>query len=173
MANQRPSGWFGRCCLSDAERPLLHTLAYTAQGLVGIGDLTGRQDFIGGAERIAAALANRLGADGFLPGRFAEDWTGAVEWCCLTGNVQMSWVWARLFERTGNESYRRACTLANDYVTAHHDVSNRDPRVRGGVPGSWPTWGDYGRLKILNWATKFFVDALLSEKRIAATGSHA
>jgi hypothetical protein len=173
LANQRPNGWFARCCLSDAERPLLHTLAYTAQGLVGIGDLTGRQDFIAGAQRIADALASRLGPDGFLPGRFTEDWTGAVEWCCLTGNVQMSWVWARLFEHTRDERYRKACTLANDYVMAHHDVSNPDVRVRGGVPGSWPTWGDYGRLKILNWATKFFVDALLCEKRIAAAGSHA
>jgi hypothetical protein len=25
-------------------------------------------------------------------------------------------------------------------------------------------WGEYGRLKILNWATKFFVDALLPGK---------
>jgi hypothetical protein len=33
------------------------------------------------------------------------------------------------------------------------------------VFGSWPVWGDYGRLTVLNWATKFFVDALLLEMR--------
>ena len=27
-------------------------------------------------------------------------------------------------------------------------------------------WGDYGRLLILNWATKFFVDALTMDAKI-------
>jgi hypothetical protein len=47
------------------------------------------------------------------------------------------------------------------YLLRHHDVTNEDPRLRGGVPGSWPVAGDYGRLKILNWATNFLVEALL------------
>jgi hypothetical protein len=49
----------------------------------------------------------------------------------------------------------------------HHDIDNPDPRLRGGVPGSWPVWGDYGPFKILNWATNFFAEALLLQKSIA------
>ena len=37
---QRPNGWFENCCLTDPEQPLLHTIAYTMQGLLGIGRLT-------------------------------------------------------------------------------------------------------------------------------------
>jgi hypothetical protein len=33
--------------------------------------------------------------------------------------------------------------------------------VRGAIAGSYPIYGRYERLKYPNWATKFFVDALL------------
>ena len=36
-SKQLPNGWFRDCCLIDASRPLLHTIAYTMQGLIGIG----------------------------------------------------------------------------------------------------------------------------------------
>jgi len=38
------------------------------------------------------------------------------------------------------------------------------PGLRGGVKGSCPFDGDYGRYEVLNWATKFFVDALLLDE---------
>jgi hypothetical protein len=33
--------------------------------------------------------------------------------------------------------------------------------VRGAIKGSQPAWGAYSRLTFPNWATKFFVDAML------------
>jgi len=33
--------------------------------------------------------------------------------------------------------------------------------LRGGIKGSYPLDGEYGRYEVLNWATKFFVDALI------------
>jgi hypothetical protein len=53
---------------------------------------------------------------------------------------------------------------ANRYLMRRHDIDNPDPRIRGGVPGSWPVWENYGRLKVLNWATNFFVESLLLQK---------
>ena len=38
--------------------------------------------------------------------------------------------------------------------------------VRGGVKGSFPVNGEYGRLEYLNWAPKFFVDANMLERDI-------
>ena len=64
---------------------------------------------------------------------------------------------------TGQAKYKEAARRINRYLMARHDVRNSDPRLRGGVPGSWPPWGDYGRFLILNWATKFLVDALSLE----------
>ena len=57
----------------------------------------------------------------------------------------------------------------NRYLMARHDITNANPAIRGGVAGSWPVGGDYGRFKVLNWATKFFLDSLLAEKEIKRT----
>ncbi len=68
---------------------------------------------------------------------------------------------------TSKDTYRQWARRVNRYLMARHDIVNVDPRLRGGLPGSWPVWGPYGRLRILNWATKFLVDALSLEERIA------
>jgi hypothetical protein len=102
-----------------------------------------------------------MGADGFLPGRQDAGFRGTVEWCCLTGSAQVSIVLSTLAALTGQADYREAAERLNRYVMARHDIRNPDLRLRGGVAGSWPVAGDYGRLMVLNWATKFFVDALM------------
>jgi hypothetical protein len=101
-----------------------------------------------------------LGNDGFLPGRQDDAFRGAVQWCCLTGSAQTSIVLSKIHGLTGARRYADAADMINGYLMAHHDIRNPDPRLRGGLPGSWPVWGDYGRYTVLNWATKFLVDAL-------------
>ena len=75
---------------------------------------------------------------------------------------------SQFFLLTGDERYREAAIALNRYLMAHHDVRNADPRLRGGLPGSWPVWEDYAPCRILNWATKFLLDALALELRIRA-----
>lgn len=157
---QNPNGWFRDCCLTDPERPLLHTIAYTFQGLLEIGRLTGTQPLIDAARLAADAQLRLLAPDGFLPGRQDGEWRPAASWCCLTGSAQTSIVFSTLAHLTGEARYAEAAARLNRYLMARHDIRNPDPRLRGGLPGSWPVDGDYGRLRILNWATKFFADAL-------------
>jgi hypothetical protein len=166
LSRQRPNGWLPDCCLNDPDAPLLHTLAYSMQGLIGIGRLTGRDDLIGGARLLADAELRTMRQDGFIPGRQYEDFSAAADWCCLTGSAQTSAVWSQLYLLTHEEKYRRAVRTVNRYLMARHDIRNPDLRLRGGVPGSWPVWGDYGRLRIINWATKFLVDALTLERSV-------
>lgn len=163
VTRQAENGWFADCCLTDPEKPLLHTLAYTMQGVLEVGLLAKRPGLVDAARKTADALIGAMDAEGFLPGRFHPDWAGAVGWCCLTGSAQTSIVWSRHHGLTGEDRYREAAARVNRYLMARHDVTSPDPAIRGGVPGSWPVWGNYGRLMILNWATKFFVDALLVE----------
>jgi hypothetical protein len=160
LSRQHQNGWLPDCCLSNVDEPLLHTLAYSMQGLLGIGQLTGRTDLIAGAQKLADAELGIMSAEGFLPGRQRHDFAAASDWCCLTGSAQTSAVWSQLYQLTKDEKYRSAVKVVNRYLMAHHDIRNPDPRLRGGLPGSWPVWGPYGRLQILNWATKFLVDAL-------------
>ena len=166
LSRQQSNGWLPDCCLLDPGAPLLHTLAYAMQGLVGIGIRTNREDLIQGAKRLADAEIEIMHGDGFLPGRQRQDFSSAVKWCCLTGSAQTSIVWSDLYNCTGEKKYQEAVHRINRYLMARHDIRNPDPRLRGGVPGAWPVWGDYGRVYILNWATKFLVDALSREQRI-------
>ena len=163
LSRQHPNGWLPDCCLSNVDEPLLHTLAYSMQGLLGIGRLTRRDDLIAGAQKLADAQLLIMSPEGFLPGRQRQDFTAAADWCCLTGSAQTSAVWSQLYLLRHDQKYRTAVEVVNRYLMARHDVRNADLRLRGGVPGSWPVWGGYGRLQILNWATKFLLDALTLE----------
>jgi hypothetical protein len=166
LSQQHQNGWLPDCCLTNVEEPLLHTLAYSMQGLLGIGRITGRQDLVAGAQKLADAELRIMSSDGFLPGRQRQDFSAASGWCCLTGSAQTSAVWSQLYLRTRDQKYRSGVELVNRYLMARHDIRNSDSRLRGGLAGSWPVWGDYGRLQILNWATKFLLDALTLEKVI-------
>jgi len=180
LQHQTPTGWFTDCCLSDPSQPLLHTLAYTMEGLIGIGELTGRLDFIEAARRTADAQLRIMGSDGFLPGRQDKEFHAAVDWCCLTGSAQTSIVMSKLYRLSGEQKYAEAAARLNSYLMARHDIRNPNPRLRGGLPGSWPVWGHYGRYTILNWATRFLVDALwlqldmkaFSDERTRTARSH-
>ena len=168
LTRQQPNGWFRDCCLENPTQPLLHTLAYTMQGLLEIGKLTNRKDLIAAAKKTDDAEMSILDEDGFLPGCQDAQFHGTASWCCLTGSAQTSIVWSALYSLTGQDKYREAASRINRYLMAHHDIRNPDLRLRGGLPGSWPVDGQYGRLWILNWATKFLVDALSGQKYLGA-----
>ena len=169
LTKQIPNGWYEDNCFTDSSQPLIHTIAYVMQGLLGIGNLTGRLDFIAAAQKTADSLIGVMNENGFIPGRLNREFRGTVPWCCLTGTAQTAICWAKLFELTGDEKYREACHRANRYLMACHDIENKDLSLRGGVTGSWPVWGEYGQYTILNWATNFFIAALLAGKRIGAS----
>ncbi|MGF1595582.1 MAG: hypothetical protein ACFCVK_01410 [Acidimicrobiales bacterium] len=42
-----------------------------------------------------------------------------------------------------------------------HQALDGPPEIRGAIKGSHPIWGRYAPLGYPNWATKFFLDALL------------
>ena len=171
VTRQADNGWFSDCCLTDPAQPLLHTLAYTMHGLLEVGLLTEREDLVAAARRTADALLHACDGQGFLPGRFRPDFSGAVSWCCLTGSAQTSIVWSILHGLAGHEPYRQAAIRVNRYLMARHDITSDNPAIRGGLAGSWPAWGDYGRLMVLNWATKFFIDALFKADCVSPTST--
>ena len=163
LTQQRPNGWFENCCLDDNRRPLLHTLAYTMEGLLEGGVLLEDQRLVDASRLAADAVLERLGPDGWLPGRLDESWRPAARWSCLTGNAQTARVWSRLFELTGEARYREGAIRANRYIAGTQDLGDSDPGIRGGIQGSYPIWAEYGTYEYLNWAAKFFADSLLSE----------
>jgi len=165
---QRPNAWFPECCLSDPSRPLLHTLAYAVRGLLEGARVLDDGALLDSAKRAAAALAARVRDDGWMAGRYAADWQPRASWSCLTGEAQMANNWMRLFHLTGEQNWLDAVPRVIAFIKRTQNLRSGNPGLRGGIKGSAPVNGEYGRYEVLNWATKYFVDALVRTERLDA-----
>jgi uncharacterized protein YyaL (SSP411 family) len=172
LDQERAEGWFDHNCLTNDAAPLLHTIAYTARGLLESGILLQDAALIEAARRTASRLAAAVDEKGYLPGRFDREWRGTDGWACLTGMAQISIVWRRLAGWAGTGSpeqleqaqgFLEASSRVNSYLTRGQDLGSGHPGLRGGIRGSYPIGGGYGRWRVLNWATKFYIDALMAE----------
>ena len=172
LSHQRANGWFDKCCLTDPTRPLTHTLGYVLRGLVEAHRFNGDESVLAAARKTADGLSGAIDQEGFLPGRLLPNWRGAAPWACLTGSVQIAHCWLMLYEQSGETRYREAAFAANRYVRRTVKLSGEADR-RGGVKGSFPVSGAYGRFRYLNWAAKFMIDSNLLEKRIRESESAA
>lgn len=165
LTKQLDNGWFADCCLNDSQRPLTHTIGYVLRGLVEGFRFFGDQRILDAARLTAQGLLHALHPDGSLAGRLDAQWNDAAGWVCLTGNVQIAHCWLLLYQMTGESRFRDAAFAANRYVRSTI-ILQGPPEIRGGVSGSAPIWGEYGRLQYLNWACKFLIDSHRLERAI-------
>lgn len=162
LSSQAKDGWLPKCCLDDPSRPLTHTIGYALRGVLEAHRYRPEDRLLDAARRIAEGLLRSVTPDGALPGRLLPGWKAAVPWVCLTGVAQVAICWMLLFELLGDRRYFDAAQRANAYLrrTVHLDGA---ADLRGGVKGSFPIDGDYGRYQLLNWAPKFLADSLMLE----------
>jgi len=161
LSKQQENGWFRDNCLSDPVYPLLHTIGYATQGVLESGICLNETRYVGAAIRTLDALLKCQRPDGGFPGRLATDWSSKEKWDCLTGDVQVAISWLRVYSLTGEQKYREAARRAIDFVKKSQNLEHTNPGIRGGVKGSFPFDGPYGQFEMLNWAAKFFCDALM------------
>lgn len=168
LKQQHANGWFANNCLSRQEAPLLHTIGYTLQGILEVGISTKREDFVNAAQQGIAPLLSQIRPEGFLPGRFYSDWKPASFSSCLTGSAQIAVVCYRLFEYTGDTDYREAADALLNFLKALQLLDTSIPEVRGAISGSFPILGSYQILGYPNWATKYYLDALLYQQKLSS-----
>jgi hypothetical protein len=159
---QRDNGWFDRCCLGDASKPLTHTIGYALRGVVEAYRFSRDDIFLDAARRTADGALSALRDDGHLAGRLLPDWSAGAGWVCLTGTAQIACCWSLLFELTQDSRYARAASKANEFLRRSVRVEG-PPEMRGAVKGSLPISGAYGRYQYLSWAGKFLADSLMLE----------
>jgi hypothetical protein len=161
IKKQEANGWFRDNCLTRPDAPLTHTIGYALQGILEVGVLAGRKDFIEAVQRSIAELMRIPDADGYLAGRLDRNWKPANLSSCLTGSAQIAIVAFRLFQLTGNKDYARFGHLLVNYLKPLQALECEDASIIGALPGSFPIFGGYMRGGYPNWATKYFLDALL------------
>jgi hypothetical protein len=166
LSSLSSNGWFARCCLDDPARPLTHTIGYALRGVLEAYRFRPDPALLTAARCTADGLLGTLRDDGYLPGRLSADWSAAANWACLTGTAQVAHCWFMLFELSGRSEYRQAASRACSFLrrTVRLDGS---PDLRGGVKGSFPVDGAYGRFEYLSWGAKFVADVLMLESDVA------
>jgi hypothetical protein len=127
-----------------------------------------REDFFAKGKIAADALSRCIRDDGSVAGRLDASWNGKVEWSCLTGDAQLVGVWLHMFAKTKNPLYKSSARRILAFLKTTQNCSSPEPGLRGGIKGAYPFDGAYGRFEVLNWATKFYVDALLMDEQLAA-----
>ena len=161
LRQQRSNGWFDHNCLTRPETPLLHTIAYTLQGILEVGLLSRREDFVEAVRSGVASLLSRMSPNGFLPGRYDSNWEPASFSSCLTGSAQLAVVCYRLFDHTRVETYRLAANRLVNFLKPLQRLNPDCPDISGALPGSFPIFGEYMTAGYPNWATKYLLDALM------------
>ena len=159
--SQARGGYYDQNAFEVGVAPFTHTIAYAIRGLYESGLVIGDDRYTRAAEASARRVTESLRADGFLPGTIDVEGHPRASYCCLTGNAQMAIIWARLYNAGGDQLYRRSAASALRYVRSWQDVTTSNLDVRGAIKGSQPAWGAYSRMTFPNWATKFFIDAML------------
>jgi hypothetical protein len=159
---QQENGWFRENDLSEPAAPLTHAIGYVLEGLLQIGRVLGERTYEEPVRRALEGLRRAIREDGFLAGRLDSSWQPAADWCCLTGSSQLASVLFRM-----EELVPRACGLAADgdkllrFVASTQMLEQANPGLRGGIQGSFPFHGGYNPYCMLNWAAKFYADALM------------
>jgi hypothetical protein len=156
-----PNGWFAHNAFSDFEEPLLHTIGYALEGLLGVGTLLDSEECIHAVIRGTAPLLQIYERTRIVRGRYNSQWEPAASWRCLTGEAQVALVMLRLFNITGDTRYVGVAGSLLEGIARLQDLHTSRPQNHGGIGGSYPVWGSYGRFNYLNWAAKFLIDALL------------
>ena len=161
LTQQQENGWLRNNCFFDNAQPYTHTIAYAMRGFLESAVLLEESRYLKASEDIFLGLVPSIHSSGFLAGRFNRNWQSTVEYCCLTGNAQLALNGFRLYQLTGNETYKESAKRLLDYVIGTQNLQTTDLNIRGGLAGSWPIQGEYHPYQYPNWAAKFTADAIL------------
>jgi hypothetical protein len=164
LSHFTPTGWIEGINLRGHPN-YLHFIAYILQGVLECAILRRRSDAIEKVAKSAWVWLRKFETNKHLSGAYESNFKHGAHFTCLTGNAQMSCVWLRLFEMTGDLRYLNAALKMNEMLK--QSVAIRGPQgISGGLPGSFPVWGRYQPLRYISWGCKFFADALLLERRL-------
>ena len=163
LTKQHDNGWFESNCLDTPEAPLTHTIGYALRGVVEAHLWSHDGELLRAACRTAEGILTAVAPDGRLAGRLDARWRPGADYVCLTGSTQIAHSLFLLTRLTNDARYRDAGLRLNKYVRRAVNVLG-DPNMAGGVKGSFPVDGEYGRYQYLNWACKFLIDSCVEEK---------
>jgi hypothetical protein len=169
VAQQVANGFFLKNVFQPGWNANTHGIAYVLQGLIEIHCISGRASYLAAVRRAAERILSVYGTKRCLASEIGENWEFLARHLCLTGYAQLAIVFFRLYGVDGDKRFLNVGLNLLDDVAATQNVMSPAKPYYGGIKGSFPIYGRYAPLQYPNWATKFFIDALLAKQR-ALTG---
>ncbi|GCD77592.1 hypothetical protein JCM31826_10740 [Thermaurantimonas aggregans] len=159
---QLPNGWLVDAdnTLKHNDKPILHTIAYTLDGLLDVAIQSGNEEIFQSAVLTASTIAQKVKAEKILKGRYDKNWTGYRS-ICNTGVAQVAIVFAKLHQKTGDTHWQASYNCLINYLLQQQLTHLRNPSLKGALTGSTPIWGRYEPFRLPNWGVKYLIDALL------------
>jgi hypothetical protein len=168
VAQQNAHGFYASNSFQPGRNANTHGLAYVMQGLLEIHCISGQERYLESVRRAAEKVVSIYGSRGRIAGELGSEWEFLATHLCLTGYAQLAIVLYKLYEMGGEERYLTTANALLADVAATQDVTSANSAHYGGIKGSLPVYGRYAPLQYPNWATKFFIDALLAKKSALA-----
>jgi hypothetical protein len=165
VAQQTANGFFLNNIFQPGWNANTHGIAYVLQGLLEIHCISGRESYLEAVRRTAERIIAVYAEKGHLAAEIGESWEFRSSHLCLTGCAQLAIVLFRLYGLNGDKRYLGPGLRLLNNVAATQDVTSKEKPYYGGIKGSRPIYGRYAPLQYPNWATKFFIDALLAKQR--------
>jgi hypothetical protein len=163
VAQQAANGFFNNNIFQPGRNANTHGIAYVLQGLIEIHCISRRESYLAAVRRAAERVVSIYVAKRHLASEIGENWGFLSSHLCLTGYAQLAIVFFRLYGLDGDTRYLNTGVNLLDDVAATQDVTSPGKRHYGGIKGSHPIYGRYAPLQYPNWATKFFIDAMLAK----------
>jgi len=164
IRQQQANGFFRNNAFKPGRPANTHGIAYVLRGLLQIYELTGNDALLGTVLRTAEKLKRLLDESGWIAAELGPDWQYLSRHICLTGYAQLAIIFLKLKDITGQGGYHRTANRLIDNVAATQDIAPGSAPHRGAIAGSHPVYGRYAPLQYPNWATKFFIDAVLARQ---------
>jgi hypothetical protein len=165
LRQQNDDGFFLKNQFKAGGNANTHGLAYVLQGLMEFYRLTNDSRFLAAVRKTCDRLVRLYGTRRRLTSELGDDWKELSSHVCLTGYAQLAIVLFELYRASSDLQYLNTALHLLDDVSKTQDVRHRRTEFAGAIKGSRPVYGRYAPLQYPNWATKFYVDALLAKQR--------
>ena len=173
LTQQTPSGFFHNMGYLAHKQVFTHTIGYTLEGLVGSADELNHLDPQFSAELresflvACGRLLREYEETGTLFGEYRDNFKPVDKgFVCVTGTAQISGCFLKAYSLTNDHRYFQAASALLDDVKSMQNMWSTNPTFRGSFPGSFPIWRRYQRWRLVTWAAKFFIDAILEKNRL-------
>jgi hypothetical protein len=163
----RNNGFFKNCSVIVNEKDVLsHFLFYTVEGLLRGAITLNNEGMIELVKDFVIKINfNFKYLNNFLPLALNKELTVNYKSTCLTGLSQLAIINYLLYEKLNDNFFLKYGNNINDEVKKRIDLKSKNLSIRGGIQSCYPFTKEYLNYSYINWAAKFFLDALIVEKK--------